>query len=146
VYVVHTDPAAHYSVKVLEGWAQSTVNGATRFTDKLNSITLATHAASAEPTVSTAKSVTVPQLQQTEPKFTLKEVTALSRPAGHVVLVHYERDSAPNDVTGKVFREDVYRYEFFRAGTELDVTLAGPTGSDNVDPWAIVTDSVTWTK
>jgi hypothetical protein len=49
-------------------------------------------------------------------------------------------------VTGKVFREDVYRYMFFHAGTELDVVLSGPTGSDNVDPWRIVTDSVAWTK
>ncbi|MDQ1723907.1 MAG: hypothetical protein QOG52_935 [Frankiaceae bacterium] len=146
VYIVHSDPAAHYSVKVLEGWSQTTVGSAVRFTDKLNSITLSTQSAATAPTVASARAVTVPQLQQSEPAFTLKDVTALTRHAGPVVLVHYERDSPPNDVTGKVFREDVYRYMFFHAGTELDVVLSGPTGSDNVDPWRIVTDSVAWTK
>ncbi|MCU1675248.1 MAG: hypothetical protein JWM93_6 [Frankiales bacterium] len=131
-------------MKVPEGWAARQVTGGTLFTDKLNSIQLSSHPATAAPTVATAKSATVGQLQGAEPKFQLRDVTALSRPAGPVVVVHYERDSATNEVTGKVIREEVFRYEFFRAGTEVDVVLSGPTGADNVDPWAIVTDSVKW--
>ena len=29
-------------------------------------------------------------------------------------------------------------------GRRLDLTLAGPTNADNVDPWKIVSDSVQW--
>jgi len=47
-------------------------------------------------------------------------------------------------VTGKVVRDDVERYEFWRGGTEAVLTLSGAAGSDNVDPWRLVTDSFTW--
>jgi hypothetical protein len=49
-------------------------------------------------------------------------------------------------VTGKVFRDAVERYEFYRNGTETVVILAGPTGADNVDPWRTVTNSFRWLR
>ena len=36
------------------------------------------------------------------------------------------------------------RYEYWRGGTEAILTLAGPLGADNVDPWRIVSDSFRW--
>jgi len=129
---------------VPEGWAAQKTARGTLFTDKLNAIELSTQPAAAAPTVATAKAATVPQLQPSEPMFKLLDVTSVTRKAGVAVVIHYERDSAPNDVTGKVIREDVLRYEFFHAGTEVDVVLSGPTGADNVDPWRTVTDSVKW--
>jgi hypothetical protein len=36
------------------------------------------------------------------------------------------------------------RYEYWRGGTEAILTLAGPVGADNVDPWRIVSDSFRW--
>jgi hypothetical protein len=47
-------------------------------------------------------------------------------------------------VTGKVYTDVVERYEFFRNGTEAIVTLSGPSGADNVDPWRTVTNSFRW--
>jgi len=32
------------------------------------------------------------------------------------------------------------------SGTEVVLTLAGPKGADNVDPWRTVTDSLAWKK
>jgi hypothetical protein len=40
--------------------------------------------------------------------------------------------------------EAVERYEFWRAGHEVVLTLSAPVGSDNVDPWRKVTDSFAW--
>ncbi|MDT4974331.1 MAG: hypothetical protein QOG98_89, partial [Pseudonocardiales bacterium] len=57
----------------------------------------------------------------------------------------YRADSAPNPVTNKVAVEAVERYEFWRNGTEVVLTLSAPVGSDNVDPWLKVTDSFAWT-
>jgi hypothetical protein len=68
----------------------------------------------------------------------------VTRKAGPAVLVTYQADSPPDPVTGKVVRDDVERYEFWRNGTEVALTLAGSAGSDNVDPWKIVTDSFAW--
>ena len=58
------------------------------------------------------------------------------------MLVTYEADSAPNAVTGKAVREAVERYTFWRAGQQVVLTLSGPKGADNVDPWRIVTNSL----
>jgi len=39
---------------------------------------------------------------------------------------------------------NVERYAFWRAGTTVILTLSGPQGADNVDPWRMVTDSFGW--
>ena len=41
-------------------------------------------------------------------------------------------------------REAVERYAFWHDGQEAVLTLSGPKGADNVDPWRIVTDSLRW--
>jgi hypothetical protein len=38
----------------------------------------------------------------------------------------------------------VERYVFFHKGKDVVLTLSGPKGADNVDPWRIVTDSLRW--
>jgi hypothetical protein len=52
--------------------------------------------------------------------------------------------SAPSAVTGKSVTEAVERYAFWRGGREVVLTLSGPMGSDNVDPWRKITDSFRW--
>jgi hypothetical protein len=47
-------------------------------------------------------------------------------------------------VTGKVVRDAVERFEFWKAGEEAILSLSGPQGADNVDPWQIVSDSLHW--
>ena len=41
-------------------------------------------------------------------------------------------------------RDEVERYEFWRNGKQATLSLSAPVGSDNVDPWKVVTDSFTW--
>lgn len=144
-FVPYAPPTGKYVVSVPEGWARTENGGAISFTDKLNTIRMETVPASAEPSVSTAISKEFPLVQKTEKVLSVPKASTVKRTAGTSVLVTYERLGAPNAVTGKTTRESVERYEFWRPGTEVILTLSGPVGADNVDPWKIVTNSFGWT-
>lgn len=133
-----------FTISIPEGWARSTTKTSASFTDKLNTIVVSWEPASTAPTVASATSTEVPQLQTTERAFTLGDVKAATLPAGGAVLISFQENSAPNAVTGKQYRLDVLRYELFRGGTEAVITLLSPVGADNVDPWRTVTESFTW--
>ncbi|MEU3415023.1 hypothetical protein ABZ760_27865 [Streptomyces sp. NPDC006658] len=133
-----------FTVKVPEGWARTDKGGTTVFTDKLNSVTIATASASTAPTVTSVKNTVVPQLRGQVAKFASPKVSQATRKAGPVVLLTYQGDSAKDPVTGKVVRDAFERYAFYRQGHEVDLTLSGPVNADNVDPWRIVSDSFAW--
>jgi len=133
-----------FKISVPEGWARTTTKTSATFTDKLNTIVASWEPASRAPTVASATSTEVPQLQMTERAFTLGDVTQTTLPAGHAVLVSFQENSAPNPVTGKQYRLDVLRYDLYRGGTEAVITLLSPVGADNVDPWRTVTESFAW--
>lgn len=144
VFVTYSPPGATFSVKVPEGWARSTDGGAVIFTDKLNSIRMETRPAAAAPTVASTRKDELPTLASSVPQYAQRDVQMVTRTAGPAVLVTYLADSAPDPVTNKVVRDAVERYEFWNAGHEVILTLSGPKGADNVDPWRIVTDSLSW--
>jgi hypothetical protein len=144
-YVAYRPGSGQYEVKVPEGWARTASPAGVSFTDKLNTITIRT-ARAAAPTVASARAGEVPAIKRSLRGFTLAGLSVVSRPAGTVVLIRYSADSQPDPVTGKVYRDAFERYEFFRKGTEAVVTLAGPSGADNVDPWRTVTASFRWLR
>jgi hypothetical protein len=74
----------------------------------------------------------------------VQDVTTVNRKAGPAVLIRYSANSPIDPVTGKSVVDSVERYEFWRNGQEVILTLAGPQGADNVDPWRTVTDSFRW--
>jgi hypothetical protein len=78
------------------------------------------------------------------PGFALGDVQSVRRSAGPAVLIAYQATSAPNAVTGKPVTEAAERYVFWRGGQEVLLTLSGPKGADNVDPWRKITDSFRW--
>jgi hypothetical protein len=145
VYVAYRPASGQYQVTVPEGWARTVSPAGVSFTDKLNTITIQTVKAAA-PTVASAHTAEVRQIQGSVHAFSLAGMGTVSRAAGTAVLIRYSADSQPDPVTGKVFRDAVERYEFYRNGTEAIVTLAGPAGADNVDPWRKVTDSFRWQR
>jgi hypothetical protein len=102
--------------------------------------------ASAPMSVARALRSEVPRLARTEQGFQAGKVTMVSRTAGRATRITYLADSRPDPVTGKVRRNAVERYVFFHGGRDVVLTLSGPKGADNVDPWKIVTDSVRWTR
>jgi ABC-type Fe3+-hydroxamate transport system substrate-binding protein len=131
-YVRYPPPGAGYSVKVPEGWARTAGGGAVTFTDKLNSIRMEAPSASGARTAPPgAKSV---------------KVATVKRTAGTATEVSYLATSAPDAVTGRTRTNAVERYTFRHNGKAVVLTLTGPKGADNVDPWRIVTDSLRFTR
>jgi hypothetical protein len=144
VFVPYTAPGGLVKIKVPEGWARSSHGGAVTFTDKLNSITIQVVPLAQAPTKTWVRNHEVPQLAASQPMFALKSIETTTRSAGPVVLTKYERDSKPDPVTGKVIRDVVEQYDFWKGGNEAVLSLSGPVGADNVDPWQLVSDSLTW--
>lgn len=144
VFIAYSPPSGGFSLKVPEGWARSEQGGVVVFTDNLNSIRMETVAAASAPTVASAQQGEVPAITAAVKNFASGRVTSVTRKAGPAVLITYRADSSADAVTGKVRRLDVERYEFWRNGTQVILTLSGPQGADNVDPWRIVTDSFGW--
>ncbi|MCU1524931.1 MAG: lipoprotein [Microbacteriaceae bacterium] len=143
-YVAFTASDGAFSVKVPEGWARTSSGSMTSFTDKLNMITLDQKAASAAPTVASAKQGEVVALSSSEPKFTLTDVKTFTRAGGGGIMIAFQSDSPVNPVTGSVVRNEVEQYLFWKGGQQVSLTLTSPKGSDNVDPWAQVTGSFRW--
>lgn len=143
-FVAYTPPAGGFSVKVPEGWARTEEGGSVTFTDKLNSVRIMSLNSPTAPTVESATRDELPALRAGTASFEAGKVSAVTRSAGPGVLITYRADSLPDSVTGKVIRQDVERYEFWRAGRAVVLTLSGPQGADNVDPWRTVTDSLRW--
>jgi hypothetical protein len=143
-YVAYRPPSGQYEIKVPEGWARTTSGNAVSFTDKLNTVRLETVAAASAPTVDSARTTDVPPIQAGAMRFSLTKVEMVKRKAGDAVLVTYKAESPVDPVTNKVVPDAFERYEFWRSGTEVVVTLSGPVNADNVDPWRTVTDSFRW--
>ncbi len=143
-YVPYASPTGRFVVSYPEGWSQRTVSSTTTFTDKFNSMTIATASGKA-PTLASERAVVVPLLQAANKQFELRSIDAVRRPAGPAVRVTYRAVSGVDPVTAKTILLDVERYDFFRNGMIVTITLASPKGSDNVDPWSTITRSLHWT-
>lgn len=143
VYVPFTPPGATFTVSVPEGWARTTDGGATVFSDKLNSVRVESVPRPAAPTTRTATDEDVPTLRSL-PGYRAGSVNTVTRKAGDGVVITYQTTSTPDPVTGRTVTDSVERYEFWHGGKEVILTLTGPKGADNVDPWHTVTDSLRW--
>lgn len=143
-YVAFTAPGGRFSVKVPEGWARRSAGGAVSFTDKLNTIRIESRAASAPLTAAAARKSELAQLSRSVKGFRPGTVSTVTRKGGHAVRITYLASSAADPVTGKTITDAVERYVFFHKGRQVVLTLSGPKGADNVDPWRLVTDSVRW--
>ena len=137
-------PGEKIKVDIPEGWSRTSTGGAVRFTDKLNAIKVETMPAGAPPTVRDTKQTDVPKLASSVPGFKLDGVSSVTRKAGTAIRTLYLADAKADPVTGKAGTDAVERYVFFKNGKDLVLTLSGPEGADNVDPWKIVTDSVSF--
>lgn len=146
-YVAYSPPASRFSVKVPEGWARTVrPGGVTSFTDKLNRVQMQQRAAASAPTLGVTQHSVIPTLAKTVPGFRGARVSTVSRTAGRAIRITYQATSPVDPVTGRSHTDAVERYEFFHRGTSVVLTLSGPKGADNVDPWKIVTDSLRYTR
>lgn len=143
VFVDYSPPGSGYIIKVPEGWSRSSKGGAVTFTDKLNSIRLDSGTAKSAPTTADGNAV-LSQLSKTVPGFKPGDVSTVKRGPGDALLITYSGDGPPDPVTGKAPVDAFERYEYFNNGKLAIVTLSGPQGADNVDPWMLVSDSLHW--
>jgi hypothetical protein len=143
VYVTYHAPAGRMSVKVPEGWSRASTPAGSTFTSNLNSINLAWMPMAAAPTVSSARA-TVRALQAGTRAFRLQAVRAVSLAGGPAVEMIYQVNSTPNPVTGRQYRLVIERFAFYRKGHGAVLSLSSAVGSDNVDPWRIVSESFRW--
>lgn len=134
-FVPYTNDAGRYTFTHPEGWAEKTGADTVNFTDKLNGVQASTGTATGPPTVATARRDDLPALASSQAAFELQGITAVSVPAGKGVRIVYRRNSAPDAVTGRQYRDEVERYELVTNGRELIVELYGPVGADNVDAY-----------
>lgn len=139
-----TSPDKLFTVSIPEGWERSTVGAETVFSDKFNSVRVQTATRADAPTVESATAQELAPLAATTPGYNPGTVTAVQRRAGQAILITYTATSTTNPVTGKSVTEAVERYEFWRGGHEVVLTLSGAQGADNVDPWRTITDSLQW--
>jgi hypothetical protein len=143
-FVRFTPPGGGFTVKVPEGWARRTAGGAVVFTDKLNAIRIESRSAAAPLTVPAARAGELARLARSVKGFEPGKVSTVTRKAGTALRMTYLESAAANPVTGKAGTDAVERYVFFHKGRAVVLTLSGPKGADNVDPWRLVTDSVRW--
>lgn len=145
-FVTYSPSGAGFSVKVPEGWSRSASGRATTFTDKLNAIRVERVPAAKAPTAAEARRVDQAKLAATVPGYKAGGITVVKRAGGDAVRMTYLARSQPNAVTGKAGTDAVERYTYFHNGSRVVLTLSGPKGADNVDPWKIVTDSLRWSR
>jgi hypothetical protein len=134
-FVPYSNAAGRYSFSHPEGWLQQVTGAGVLFTDKLNGVQVDPGPATSAPTVASAQAGSVPALARSQAAFELRSVTAASVPGGAGVLIVYRRNSAPDQVTGRQYRDEVQRYELVASSHEVVVELFGPVGADNVDAY-----------
>ena len=143
VYVPFTLPGQGITVKVPEGWSRITSGKALVFTDNLNSVRIQTQPAAKPLSVSAVKKNQLHELRMTK-GFKAGSVSTLARAGGTAIRIRYLAIAPPNAVTGKSVTDAVERYLYVHNGKELILTLSGPQGADNVDPWKLISNSVRW--
>ncbi|MBU2667973.1 hypothetical protein KOI35_31125 [Actinoplanes bogorensis] len=141
-FVAYTNTTGRYRFTHPEGWAERTQSGTVTFTDKLNGVQAMTGPATTAPTVSDTEKTAVPALQRTQAAFELRSVKPATVPGGSGVKIVYRRNSAPDQVTGRQYRDEVERYELVSGGREVIVELYGPVGADNVDAYRTMITSL----
>src|SRR5260370_40615074 len=96
------------------------------------------------PSLSAARGAVVPALRQSTQAFRLTSVRPVRLTAGPAVEIVYQVNSSSNQVTGRQYRLVIERFELYRGGRGLVLSLSSAVGSDNVDPWRIVSRSLRW--
>lgn len=144
VFVTYKPPTGAYTVTIPEGWARKDLATGAQFTDKFNTVTVEETAASTAPTATSVKTNDFAQLRAANSSFVLGDVSTVTRTVGDAIRTTYTVNGAPDPTTGKSVTLAVERYEFWKDGKLVTITVSGAQGADNVDPWRVVTDSFRW--
>jgi hypothetical protein len=139
VFLRFGDPAAGYSMKYPEGWAQQGSGSTVTFRDKNNIVRIVVSPGG--PVTAAEVKADVAALAGAQIKSGPDHVTIAGKPAYKVV---YTTESAPNAVTGKRIMLVVDRYYLWHGGKRAVIDLGTPEGVDNVDAYRLMIESFTW--
>jgi hypothetical protein len=145
-YVPYAVPGAGYTVSIPEGWSRTNVGGVVSFTSNLNTVRISAATAHGPVTVASVRRKLLPTLASSVKGYKLQSVGALKRTAGPVIRTAYLGYSQPNPVTNKFGVLAFERYDFLHNGRVVTLLLSSPNGSDNVDPWRKITNSLVFTR
>lgn len=139
VFLTFHDPAAGYSMRYPEGWAQSGGGRTVVFRDKNNIVRVI---------VSSGPPATVGEVRRETARLSGARLQgapqALTLNGARAVKVVYTTEGAPNPVTGKRVTLVVDRYYLAHAGKRAIVDLGTPRGVDNVDAYRLMIESFRW--
>jgi hypothetical protein len=144
-YVRYSPAGGGFSVKVPEGWARTGSASKATFTSNLNSMTIESRSSGAPLSVASVKSGDAAAMAKSLKNFKLVSVAPVHRSGATAIRIRYQALGPANSVTGKAPADAGERYIFSHNGKLAVLTLEGPKGADNVDPWKTVSDSVRWT-
>jgi hypothetical protein len=139
VFLVFRNPAAGYSMKYPEGWAQHGTGRRVTFRDKNNVVRVVVGVGGAATPASVRADLG--RLQGVQIQAAPQTTTIAGAPAVKVV---YSTESAPNAVTGKRVTLVVDRYYLWKSGRRAVVDLGTPEGVDNVDAYRLMIESFRW--
>ena len=145
-YVPYAVPGAGYTVSIPEGWARVSAGGAVTFTSNLNAVRISAAPAHGTVTVASVRRSVVPKLASSVKGYRRGSVSAVARTAGTAIRTTYLGFSQPNPVTNKFGVLAFERYDFLHKGRVITLVLSSPNGSDNVDPWRKITNSLMFTR
>jgi hypothetical protein len=144
VYVPYRPADGSFTVEVPEGWARSALPDGVSFTDKLNSVSVRELTGRPQPDQNTVTGDELAAIAASGRNVALGQVDTVALPAGQAVHATFSQDSVSDPVTGRVVRDDAEVFVYWRGGTEVLLTLSGPHGADNVDPWKKISTSFGW--
>jgi hypothetical protein len=142
VFLVYSNPSAHYSIKYPEGWTQSGAGNDVTFRNKNNVVHVAI-AAGATPTAASVERA-VQALKGSTPSLTSTPAHAMSIGSEPAVKLTYATRSAPDPVTGRSVLLIVDRYALHHGGRVAIVDLGTQQGVDNVDAYRKMIESFHW--
>jgi hypothetical protein len=136
VFVVFTDAAARYSLKVPEGWAQQGSGASVSFRSKNNIVRILVRPGAVPTAAAIRSDLGKVRIQQPPKPVTL--------PGGRGFKVVYTTTGAANAVTGKQVTLVVDRYVIGHGASHAVVDLGTPVGVDNVDAYKLMITSLRW--
>jgi hypothetical protein len=146
VFVPYSPPDGSFSVDVPEGWARTDAGDTVSFTDKLNTVIVQQLTGRPRPTPDSVRSEDLADITAHGRNVAPGSVEEVTLPAGPAIHATYSEDALPDPVTGRTVRDDVELFVFWKNGTEVLLTLRGPHGADNVDPWKTISTSFRWNR
>lgn len=143
-FIRYINAVGGYSLEVPEGWARTVKGADVSFVSKLGAVEVSQAAAGGPLSVSSVKANELAALAKTTPNLKTTLIRAVKLPAGAAVRVSFTSSGPVNAVTGKAPALENDLYVLDHAGKRVTLRLSAPLGSDNVDAWKQMSDSLRW--